>query len=110
MRPSESIIAPHPPGDGREWDNQCARCGSSAYFEDCYNCDCGMRHHDCGEDCCCYEYPEPNVRCDVCRGEGGWWRCMSGATFCEDNPLPGRDAVKRGQIEWFTFDKPVKAR
>lgn len=25
----EAVIAPYPPNDGREWDCQCARCGST---------------------------------------------------------------------------------
>ena len=28
-----------PPGDGREWEDQCARCGSSVSWEHCEWCD-----------------------------------------------------------------------
>lgn len=39
----------------------------------CWNCGGeGLSEHDCGEDTCCCYMPEDNVRCDVCRGKGGW--------------------------------------
>ena len=68
---SESVIAKRPPNDGRDWDNQCARCGSSVY------------QHD----------------------EDFYGVCMSSPDWCNSHPLPGRKRIKRGQIEWFTFDK-----
>lgn len=103
----EKIIARHPPRDGREWDCQCARCGSSMVYEECGSCDeNGMSHHDCGEDSCCCADPEPNVPCDLCNGEGGWLECASDSGWCMSNPQEGRESVKRGAIEWFTFDKP----
>lgn len=37
----------------------CWQCGG-----DGYSC------HDCGEDCCCCADPMPNVKCDICNGEG----------------------------------------
>lgn len=40
---------------------------------DCYNCIDGYSHHDCGEDTCCCLHPEPNVECEICHGEGGWF-------------------------------------
>lgn len=40
---------------------------------DCWNCGGeGYSDHDCGEDCCACLYPEDNVVCDICNGEGGW--------------------------------------
>lgn len=53
----------------------CEKCGNSLSWRDCWNCDEGFSHHDCGEDCCCCLYPEDNVECDICEGEGGWWQC-----------------------------------
>lgn len=104
-----SVIADHPPQDfyqhGLEIDCQCARCGSSAEHHDCWNCEDGYSDHDCGEDCCCCLDPEPNVTCDVCRGHGSWHSCGSPPEFCEANPLPGRQGVKRGEIEWFTIEQ-----
>ncbi len=44
----------------------CARCGSSATWEDCDNCEGGFSYHDCGEDTCCCLYPEDN-RCPAGR-------------------------------------------
>jgi hypothetical protein len=34
----------------------------------------GVSDHDCGEDCCNCLWPEDNVRCDICGGNGGWER------------------------------------
>ena len=84
-------------------DYQCARCGSSVEFEDCWNCGGeGMSGHDCGEDCCCCADPEDNVRCDICHGKCSFGRCLSRAEWCEANPLPGREKVMRGEIERIT--------
>jgi hypothetical protein len=96
-----------PIDDGREEDCQCARCGTSAFHVDCYDCENGYSHHDCGEDCCCCLNPEPNVPCDVCGGSGGWWQCCSPGNYCEANPIPGREHIQRGAIEW--YDVPARA-
>lgn len=81
---------------------QCARCGSSVEWVECYNCDeDGFACHDCGEDCCCCADPEPNVACDICEGAGGWWRCMSSPEWCEAHPQSGRESVERGAVEAF---------
>lgn len=99
------IIAKSPPADGRDWEPQCARCGSSVGHETCFECGGdGCSHHDCGDDSCCCHNPEKNVQCDTCEGEGRWWLCLSGSEFCQKNPLPGREDIKQGQIEWYTFD------
>jgi hypothetical protein len=99
---ADPIIAKFPPQDGKEYDCQCARCGSSADHQSCEQCaGDGYDWHDCGEDCCSCAEPEDNVRCDICQGDGGWYFCLSSPGFCEANPLPGRDHIKRGKIEWF---------
>ena len=54
----------------------CAKCGSDVMWEDCWNCEDGYSHHDCGEDTCCCLEPWPNVKCDICNGEGGWFVCI----------------------------------
>lgn len=101
------VIAKHPTAEmyrsGQEIDCQCARCGSSMDYERCDQCEDGYSHHDCGEDCCPCLDPEPNVVCDQCDGDGGWHTCLSSPEWCEANPLPGRENVKRGTTEWYTF-------
>lgn len=81
---------------GLEIDCQCARCGSSCYFETC---------SECGGDG--YEYGDCEVEmvgtCDCCRGYGGWQSCMSSDEWCNAHPLPSSEAIKRGKIEWFTI-------
>lgn len=99
-----SVISSNPPRDGRTWDCQCARCGSTVDYVRCDQCEDGYDGHDCGDDCCCCADPEDNVVCQICRGHGGWYRCMSSMAWCEANPLPGREAHLRGSIEWFLDD------
>lgn len=57
-------------------DNLCPIHGEKAWV-DCWSCGGeGYTHHDCGEDCCVCLDPEPNVRCDICRGKGGYVICF----------------------------------
>ena len=105
----EPVFIERPPRDGRTWENMCARCGSTVYFEDCWQCAGeGTDGHDCGEDCCCCLRPEDNVRCDACGGEGGHWECISDGEWCQANPLDGREDVERGRIEWFPLPSEEK--
>ena len=98
----DTHIGPKPPDDDRKWLAQCARCGSSMDWRSCTNCAGeGTDGHDCGEDVCCCAFPEENVPCDTCGGEGGWYKCMSAETFCNENPLAGREQHFRDAIEWF---------
>lgn len=56
----------------------CEKCGNELDWRDCWQCGGeGYTDHDCGEDCCCCLNPEPNVRCDECRGKGGWLQCRA---------------------------------
>lgn len=90
------------PRDGREWDNQCARCGSSLSFEDCDNC--GGEGYVESDD---WQDDEDTLyTCDWCRGSGGHWACLSSPEWCAANPREGREQIQRGAVEWFTFDKP----
>lgn len=102
--------APPPPKDGGEWVPCCARCGSDVYRQECESCGGeGLNGHDCGEDCCCCADPEePNVTCDICGDDGGWWNCLSDRKWCEANPRPGRATVPRGAIEWFVIRGEVR--
>lgn len=96
----ETVIADWPPEDGREWDAQCARCGSSAERDECEQCGGeGYDGHECGEDSCCCAFPEENDPCGQCGGVGGWMRCVSSRDWCEANPLPGREQAHG--VEWF---------
>ncbi|MGB3341301.1 MAG: hypothetical protein WBB37_07465 [bacterium] len=57
-------------------DQYCKKCGNELEWHDCDYCGgSGFSHHDCGEDSCCCLYPEDNVVCDICQGEGGWLQC-----------------------------------
>lgn len=55
----------------------CPHCGSDVIWENCWNCEDGYSYHDCGEDTCCCLDPQPNVICDICDGEGGWYVCTN---------------------------------
>lgn len=103
--PTMTHIGPRPPDEmyraDLEIDCQCARCGSSMDTEYCGECEDGFDGHDCGEDCCPCLHPEDNVPCQYCDGSGARHRCMSSPEWCRANPLPGREAVERGEIEWF---------
>lgn len=94
-------------GPGLEIDCQCARCGSSCDWQHCYNCDEGSLGSDCIDDLChggeCIHGDSGFIPCDICGGYGGWNQCLSGAEWCEANPMPGRESITQGQIEWFTI-------
>lgn len=53
-------------------EDSCPKCGHEyTHTRDCNARDCeDGYYHDCGEDCCCCAYPEPNQRCDECGGHG----------------------------------------
>ena len=75
---------------GDEKDAQCARCGSSCYSVTCWQCGGdGFTEEDDWDS-------EQDVieRCDICTGDGGWYRCCSSREWCEANPMPGREAIK----------------
>ena len=114
MSTTARLIADAPPEDGREWDCQCARCGSSAGWEDCWQCGGeGTLGSACIDDLCyggeCIHGDDDQIPCDICHGHGGWNVCVSGAEWCNAHPLPGREETKHGAIEWFTFDAPRPA-
>lgn len=53
----------------------CYYCGEDLDFIECP--ECGGQgftgEHDCGEDTCACADPQPNVDCDICHGDGGWY-------------------------------------
>ena len=106
----ENVIAPRPPDpvNGWEWECQCARCGSSCDWRVCEECEDGYDGHDCGEDCCMCRYPEDNLLCQYCLGRGGWDTCLSSREWCQATPLPGREQVARGEIEWFAIEEGMR--
>ncbi len=65
----------------------CKNCKCcSTYWQECYNCEDGYSHHDCGEDSCCCRNPEDNVKCDICEGNGGWMRCLNDSCMEDGHP------------------------
>lgn len=79
--------------------DQCARCGSSLAWEDCQSCG--------GEGC--YEDDDDGIieyrTCWDCEGQARFAFCLSSAEWCEQNPLPGREHVKSGTVEWFEVSR-----
>lgn len=97
----DTVIAARPPDDGREWEVQCARCGSSVMNDACSGCDGdGFVYDDEDDDAEC-------VRCNDCDGGGSWALCMSDAAWCEAHPLPEREQTERGALEWFVAEREV---
>lgn len=62
----------HPHHGEKEWV-ECWNCGGE-----------GTSGHDCGEDCCACLHPDDNVRCDICRGKSGWYRCFTCTPLTEE--------------------------
>lgn len=70
-------------------DAQCARCGSSVTWSDCWDCG-GEGFVTIAED----DMTEGEDTCDTCDGNGGWYTCLSSAAWCEAHPLEGRSEQK----------------
>jgi hypothetical protein len=96
------IIQPHPPIDAKDYDCQCARRGSSMRWQDCEEWDCDDGYQSESMD----EVDDYDGLCDTCDGEGGWHICLSSPEWCNANPLPGRESIKRGEVEWFEVNAP----
>lgn len=79
---------------GLEIDCQCARCGSSMESYSCEECELDWIYDDDDDD--------DGRPCPDCHGNGVCHDCMSSPEWCAAHPLPGREAVSRGEIEWFT--------
>lgn len=102
---TESMIAETPPNDGREWDSQCARCGSSMDRVRCDSCGGDGWHEDVDG----VNGSVDHVDCDICSGRGDWKVCMSSDEWCRAHPLPGREHIEPSTVEWFTHDAKVTA-
>lgn len=85
MASREGFIGQAPPDDGQDWDCQCARCGSSMRELDCL-----MRTES-----------QHGARCEFCAGRGVLEICLSSREWCRAHPMPGREMVERGNVEWF---------
>lgn len=107
LRNGTAVIADNHPCDGRQWDWQCARCGSSMDSAPCSSCGGDGYHELYDEDPLFYD-PGDTSTCDQCYGEGYFAFCMSSSKYCEAHPLPGRGKVPPHTPEWFTFDPVPK--
>lgn len=105
-RAAAGYVAAEPPNDGREWDCQCARCGSSMDWTECWDCGGDGAHDLYDVDPLWYDR-DATERCATCEGAGGWWTCLSSSAWCNANPMPGSEAVERGAVEWFCIDRPA---
>jgi hypothetical protein len=74
--------------DEYELPEICPRCGCcTLIWTECDYCGGeGYTGHDCGEDCCCCLDPEDNVRCDICKGYGGWNECAGHCNGSGNHP------------------------
>lgn len=80
------------PGREHEEDCQCARCGSSCGWLDCW--DCGGTGEIVDErDWTLGGLIDASEPCRNCEGYGGWHYCLSGRDWCEGHPLPGREGI-----------------
>lgn len=74
-----------------EIEVQCARCGSSLFYEPCEFCPaCGW-------------YGSFDPTCPRCHGTGSVPWCCSSDEWCQANPLPGREDTPRHTPEEFTI-------
>lgn len=81
---------------GLELGCRCARCGSSIDTEWCNECEDGPIYDEDDGDV-------SDMLCDACDGRGAWHSCMASWEWCLANPLPGREDIARGTVEWFTI-------
>lgn len=94
-------FGPQPPAElfqeNTEIDCQCARCGCSCDSSRCNECEDGVVWDRHGFD----DEGGPAYTCPECNGDFISHWCLSSEEWCEANPLPGRESVRRGTIEWF---------
>lgn len=102
-----AFIGENHPSDGRDWDAQCARCGSSLDWILCEACG-GEGITGPGElyeeDPLWYDKDDYEA-CHQCGGKASWPQCISGSEWCNANPLEGRQAVERSTPEWFVISR-----
>lgn len=102
----QRIVLDHCPQDGREWDCQCARCGSSLTWEACSECGGEGRTApgELHEQDPLWYHPGDTEVCGGCGGDGGNYFCLSSAEWCEAHPMEGREAMESGRAEWFCIE------
>lgn len=95
----KTFIQRKPPNDGRQYDCQCARCGSTLSFEDCWECggDGYVADDVDGFD------GDDVVPCNVCAGEAAFPVCISTEEWCKAHPIQGREDIERATPEWFEW-------
>lgn len=102
-RSLDQVVGRDHPHDGREWECQCARCGSSLTWESCGACG-GEGSTGVGElyeeDPLWYD-PDDTEPCHQCGGECAWPVCLSSSEWCETHVLEGRTGIDSGTPEWF---------
>jgi hypothetical protein len=101
----DTFIGDNHPQDGRQWDCQCARCGSSLEWEPCGACG-GEGITAPGE---LYELdplwysPDDYSECHQCGGDAAYQFCVSSPEWCEAHPIIGRESIASGTPEWFAI-------
>lgn len=104
---ANTFIGLNPPSDGRLWECQCARCGSSLQWVHCSWC-CGSGTTEPGE---LYEEdplwynPDDFEPCHQCGGQAAYPMCLSSEGWCEANPISGREETQRDTPEWFAISE-----
>jgi len=106
---AESHLGENPPFDGRRWECQCARCGSSLDWVNCEACggDGCTEHGELHEQDPLWYDEDDTEPCHQCGGRASFPDCMSSEEWCQANPMPGRESTERHTPEWFTFDPPT---
>jgi hypothetical protein len=101
-------IGPHPLPEmyapNLDIEASCARCGSSCDWDECGYCHGDGFIDDDDED------PDESdlvffSQCPSCNAHGGWQTCLASPQFCKTHPLAGREAIQRGEVEWFTVQR-----
>lgn len=103
MPGSAFLRKPH--RDGREWDCQCARCGSSLDWIQCSWCggDGTTASGELYEEDPMWYDPDDVLPCHQCGGEASWPVCLSGDEWCNAHPMAGREYVESGTAEWWAM-------
>lgn len=102
---SDTFIGLDHPKDGRQWEAQCARCGSTLEWIACSACD-GEGETAYGE---LYEQdplwylPSDTKPCHQCGGQASFPACISSEGWCKANPLPGREETPSSTPEWYAL-------